>query len=424
MSELKQAYLSSLAIARNADVFIWWGGSKDAEIIACFSHAMLTTNSPFITVQTLLHWIDCLATWGGALVLKSVKVEYKSCLHYAIKRADDNGVPLPDAHILTAGNYGCYYLNPHSAKRQPLAPLYKVVSLEQLEKQLNNPKSFKRKYYQGYLQYNYISDDARSGVLKRDSRCIFTGATHDPSGNPVGIDWIIPPALAHYLGNARTQDPELNIQISPSVYYTKQANMVPVRADIYKLWLASAFTVDVDDGYRIHIFDDKAQGVGLRDHLEAPDPAWDAYFGEHLRITLVVHLAHGDRAIEYNTVAIAHFKSTQVKLDRKSGLPVDLRNHAKWDSVIGKLILNDIKTVPVTPESIRVRGYQYVDEIVDLEDAEWEEEDDEEVEEVEEAEGAGDDKGSALGEEAVGEGGVDEGPAEDIVDEDLYEDSD
>lgn len=72
---------------------------------------MLTGNSPFITVQTLLRWIDCLATWGGALVLKPVKVEYKSCLHYAITPAEDNGVPLPNAHILTAGNYGCYYLS-------------------------------------------------------------------------------------------------------------------------------------------------------------------------------------------------------------------------------------------------------------------------------------------------------------------------
>nr|VWO97731.1 Non-specific serine/threonine protein kinase (EC [Ganoderma boninense] len=52
---------------------------------------------------------------------------------------------------------------------------------------------------------------------------------------------------------------------------THVANLISMRKDLYELFIENAFGVDVDDNFKIRVFDPSASNIGLPDRLEILD---------------------------------------------------------------------------------------------------------------------------------------------------------
>lgn len=120
--EHRHVHRSERALARNANVFIWWPGLSEARLIACKcirfwltlvvqTDCMIMTgfNSEItqVTADTLLRWIGMPAALrlSGEVVLKKVSLEHQGKFRYKL-------VPLKlsqSSEVLEAGVYGYYF---------------------------------------------------------------------------------------------------------------------------------------------------------------------------------------------------------------------------------------------------------------------------------------------------------------------------
>ncbi|KAH9913255.1 uncharacterized protein B0H18DRAFT_1050054 [Fomitopsis serialis] len=114
---------------------------------------------------------------------------------------------------------------------------------------------------------------------------------------PVDVRWIYPPGMARYITTLSAERPFF----PRTEGFQNPDNLMSVRDDIYKLWHANAFSVDVDHENRIRIFDETAMHAGLPAHLEViPKGSASHTFREHFRHTLCVHFIGGDIQTDYD----------------------------------------------------------------------------------------------------------------------------
>ncbi|KAL1938468.1 hypothetical protein VTO73DRAFT_11491 [Trametes versicolor] len=119
-----------------------------------------------------------------------------------------------------------------------------------------------------------------------------------------------------------------------------------MRADVHRLWLANAISVDVDDGYRIIVFDKTAQAVQFSATLkfDEEDCLRDDCFREHFRYTLAIHLVGGHLIPDDVKHGDVEWFLGNVKFaaDGVTPRPRDLERK-KWRTRMGKLALQHIQ---------------------------------------------------------------------------------
>ncbi|TFY52292.1 hypothetical protein EVJ58_g10101 [Rhodofomes roseus] len=116
------------------------------------------------------------------------------------------------------------------------------------------------------------------------------------------------------------------------------SNLLPMRSDIHELWDSNSFSVDVDDEYRIRIFNQDALKAELPPRLKTvpTDKYMNAYLRIHFRQTLIVGLLGGDISYDHSPREVK--RMTKALLNPESG-----ENHVpfdddRWKTDIGKEI--------------------------------------------------------------------------------------
>ncbi|OJT06515.1 hypothetical protein TRAPUB_2592 [Trametes pubescens] len=150
-------------------------------------------------------------------------------------------------------------------------------------------------------------------LWKTDVKCVFTGATDD--SDPQGNRSLLPFGYRPYDSES---DPK----------FTSDGNVLPMRDDVYELWLGNVFSVDVDDDYRIRIFDRAAADMGLPDKLVNSDKRWDIFFREHMRYTITVRFFGGELGIEQKKPEVLELMAETGEFSGE-----------KWNTVLGQEIM-------------------------------------------------------------------------------------
>ncbi|KAI0731106.1 hypothetical protein C8Q76DRAFT_349924 [Earliella scabrosa] len=115
-----------------------------------------------------------------------------------------------------------------------------------------------------------------------------------------------------------------------------------MRDDLYKLWHENAFSVDVDDNYRIRTFTQAAVDAGLPAYVSPPTHAQTLEFlKEHFRWSLTAQLVGGDITKDYPLREVAIFMEEMgLNGDEEDVPPLD---DPRWGSVIGQEVLLDVQ---------------------------------------------------------------------------------
>ncbi|KAI0714377.1 cryptococcal mannosyltransferase 1-domain-containing protein [Cerioporus squamosus] len=132
-----------------------------------------------------------------------------------------------------------------------------------------------------------IPADLRAQKDTEDKKCLLTGSLAD-----VEVGWIYPPAMWHHAGRSE----ELGIPRGRGPVFTTYANLVVMRKDLLELFDQNAFSIDVDDGFRIYRFLQSAvDAPDLPDKLEASevDEAMIPFLRTHFHHTLSLRIFGG-----------------------------------------------------------------------------------------------------------------------------------
>ncbi|KAL1945450.1 hypothetical protein VTO73DRAFT_2301 [Trametes versicolor] len=401
------AHQSRRALSRNANVFIWWRSIPVKDVImACFNDEAV---APLPTAPTLIRWFEMLTYWRHPLTITPLeRLNYVDCLLFKCKLPDDRH-PLDHSTVLTRGDYACCYTGPTGMISGVIATSSQTFTTDcyclpgtlqfvlethaALEEQTSQPNAeslgLDLESPDSIVCVNAISPELRNITCEKFGRkCIFTGSTGDTGDRRVGAHWIYPPAaygrasvfpleMVGHVGvyrdmGAMDLDAE-NIQVA--------SNLVTMRADVHRLWLANAISIDVDDGYRVIVFDKTAHAVKFAATLKfaEEDRFRDDCFREHFRYTLAIHIV-GGHLIPYDFChgdVNEFLDNVKYAADGVTPRPKDLERK-KWRTRIGKLALQHIQTVNPTmtlelPEHL-VKGGSLEDDDTD-ESADDEEED-------------------------------------------------
>ncbi|KAF8514145.1 hypothetical protein JB92DRAFT_3115792 [Gautieria morchelliformis] len=142
--------------------------------------------------------------------------------------------------------------------------------------------------------------------------------------------------------------------------FLNASNACIMRRDLLSLFHANAFSIDVDDNFRIVVFRDMGS-VTVPSHIpKSHDPACagpdDRFLREHFRWSLLVNLFGGDISEEYDTDRVVAVMD-QLGMLRGSDNPLAPIDDPRWDSdVIGQalwesLMRSTLYSAADTPES-------------------------------------------------------------------------
>ncbi|EIW54351.1 uncharacterized protein TRAVEDRAFT_23449 [Trametes versicolor FP-101664 SS1] len=329
--EHRHVHRSEVALARNANVFIWRQG-PEAKLIACFN-ADVTQ----VAAETLLHWIGMPIALirSGEITLNRIRLEHQGNFEYEL-------VPLSlleTSEVLQAGSR-----RPRAILPPPGVKTFKQIREEIYQEMETTPTedypNGRRKWYEleasplmlRICYHHHVQDDVRAEVKIPHNQCIFTGFTSsdtivqckadggdtvaqdvtDERGAPAGpttvavagsarpaysesvdLRWILPTDMRDENG-APLFPRRVHID---SIPLTVAANVLPMCDTVHDLWFANEFSVDVDEGYRIYTFTDAAAKAGLPERLSLPaeevaSQLHDIYFREHLLHTRLMRV-HG-----------------------------------------------------------------------------------------------------------------------------------
>ncbi|KAI0717778.1 hypothetical protein C8Q72DRAFT_157841 [Fomitopsis betulina] len=331
-------HASQIIQSRKADIFVWWPSTPVAEMMGCINSSL---TGP-VTAGTMLRWVNIVGRLGGTEVMevRRAAVRLIAVLQYWPEPKD----PVPKSSVLTPGDYGCYYTVPgFLARARPLNPSYAFIGKTladrkcDLEYQLSihpGPHSGPREALERYI----VPEPFREQVTNRDGRrCIFTGPVPVEAEGP-DVFWIFPPGMFRY---TTTQCTDRYMYDASDFQVTE--NLVTMRRDIYELWHSNAFCVDVDDDFRICIFDEKAKDIGLPRNLRNI-PAGEKsnlFFEQHMKSTLVANFMGGDIEWDYDDYSVQELMEDlglSARPRPEEGQSIDVLDE-RLQSGIGKAIL-------------------------------------------------------------------------------------
>ncbi|KAI0717790.1 hypothetical protein C8Q72DRAFT_956280 [Fomitopsis betulina] len=303
-------HASQIIQSRKADIFVWWPSTPVAEMMGCINSSL---TGP-VTAGTMLRWVNMVGRLGGTEVMevRRAAVRLIAVLPYWPEPKD----PVPKSSVLTPGDYGCYYtgsLLTHTleswlmadfpvagflARARPLNPSYAAIG-----KTLADRKSS--------LEYELSKDPG-------------------PHSGP-----------REALERTTTQCTDRYIYDASDFQVTE--NLVTMRRDIYELWHSNAFCVDVDDDFRIYIFDEKAKDIGLPRNLRNIPAGEESnlFFEQHMKATLVAQFMGGDIEWDYDDYSVQELMEDLGLCARprpEEGQTIDIHDE-RLQSGIGKAIL-------------------------------------------------------------------------------------
>ncbi|EIW54355.1 uncharacterized protein TRAVEDRAFT_52063 [Trametes versicolor FP-101664 SS1] len=304
----------------------------------------------------------------GLLAITPIeRLDYKHCLLFDCVLPDDPR-PLDDSTVLTRGDYVCCYTGPtgidtdrisHSSHFFPDDVYTLPRTLQVL---LDEDAAFSEMYKSSYsgnpetlnpylaVPATITPELCNMAWEKYAPKCMFTGSTGDAGDRSVGVYWIYPPT-AHSRMLAYSCVPRRTCQAD----FTQEdmevaANVVTMRADIHRLWLANAISVDVDDGYRIVVFDKIAQATQfftrLRFDAQDHNSLRDDFFREQFRYTLAVRLL-GGHLVPHDVRrgdVMEFLGKVKYAPDKVTPRASDLK-HKKWRTRVGKVALQHIQAM-------------------------------------------------------------------------------
>jgi len=179
------------------------------------------------------------------------------------------------------------------------------------------------------LLHNVLPPEIRDSVEARDSgRCCVTGVTGSANA-AVCITWVLPPA------SADDCYPPQNIGTPSRIGSFKQMeNAITLRQDLLEPWSENMFGIDVDDDYRIIVFQDLPAGLTLPSHLppNSTRPS-DEFLRLNLRWCIGVHFFGGDISEDYSVGDVQTLMSELIESNNLTD--------EKWQSGLGAEVLEE-----------------------------------------------------------------------------------
>jgi len=320
--------LSKKSLRQCRNVFIWC--TKEHHV-ALGLH--VDKNSP-ITIATVYRWVTTAVLhrarfhhWEEAerYTLHPVEVRPSAVMTYSVHQ-NGHGLSRESQEIIAPGDYGLYTIgNPR---------LYyffdRDLSFAQLEKSVGSfcpPLSAKTSLTPSIIQQ----------ALSRDRQCIFSGSAPSGDSDVLVVTWIFPP----FLGYKLSDDHELEDK-----YYSDPdgcdlselmtvENVVSGRKDIVALFWENKLGIDVEDNYRIIIFEgsDSLNGAPLKSHLtltDGPNRPSDRFLRLHFDECLAVSVSCGDVMEDYREQEIEDFMEELGFFDGE----ID-SNDLRWSTPLG-----------------------------------------------------------------------------------------
>ncbi|KAH9834614.1 uncharacterized protein C8Q71DRAFT_150500 [Rhodofomes roseus] len=234
---------------------------------------------------------------GGAEVMEVRRVSLEQNEVIRSKYHIHSEETMISSAVLIPGNYGCYYLPGKELQdvcsRSLLHSFRTTMSMDARKKRYENAER-QTAAATGCLKRYIIPDELLAEASSRDAdgNCVFMGYTDKNSQYTAKFDWIFPPGMARF----RTHGP----QLLTTEEFSSSQNLMMARTDIYRLWHSNAFSVDVDDDYRICVFDKSAINQGLPSRIDPVlNSAAERFLREHFRFTLSVSWGGGDANEEH-----------------------------------------------------------------------------------------------------------------------------
>ncbi|KAK0432444.1 hypothetical protein EV421DRAFT_2040692 [Armillaria borealis] len=273
-----------------------------------------------------------LSTAQRAFHLHPVTVHQFGIMAYAIM---PNGPPIPESSPkqLPPGNYG-WYDSDSTARFLP-----QITTTP-------NPPSFAAMQKTWTIHPNPgimldVIPSVAQAVRRRDQyRCFVTGTA---SHNDTDLVWMFPPCFARLC-----RFPPLRNDYHPiPQFFETASNAAFLHKDLIPFFHENAFSVDVDDDYRVLIFRDIGPAEKLLpSHLrvspnEGPE---DWFLREHFRISLKVCILEGDIDEDYPSSVVLRIMDDLWVNSVGSDDTVELApmTDPRWQTVIGKSIWENV----------------------------------------------------------------------------------
>ncbi|KIL59400.1 hypothetical protein M378DRAFT_1009943 [Amanita muscaria Koide BX008] len=175
-------------------------------------------------------------------------------------------------------------------------------------------------------------------ALNRDRRCLFSGAVPSCDSDALVATWIFPPFLGHKLSNDKElearyyRDPEA-CDLSELMVV---ANVISGLKGIVALFWENKLGIDVDDNYRIIVFEGPERLNTLQSHLtlvDGSDRPSDCFLRLHFKECLAVSACRGDVLEDYQDQEIESFMEELGIYDGE----ID-GSDPKWTTPLGVLV--------------------------------------------------------------------------------------
>lgn len=300
--------LSRKSTRQHRNVFIW---CTESHSLALGWH--VDKDSP-ITVSTAYRWItDAVLsqarshTWEEAetYTLFPVEVRPSMVLTYSVHK-NGAGLSRESQDIIAPGDYGLYTIGTGDpALYFFFHPVQPFSIMEEVVKENSPLLSVKASLTPRIIQQ----------ALDRDRQCIFSGVVPSCDFDALVATWVFPP----FMGYKLSRDPWLE-----SKYYqdpdacdlselTVVENIVSGRKDIVTLFWENKLGIDVEDHYRIILFEGSESlnnGTPLKSHLTLLDGPYrpsDRFLRLHFSRCLAVSVCRGDVMEDYKEQEIENF---------------------------------------------------------------------------------------------------------------------
>ncbi|KAK0441458.1 uncharacterized protein EV420DRAFT_1485623 [Desarmillaria tabescens] len=195
-----------------------------------------------------------------------------------------------------------------------------------------------------HLRFKHVSYNAIQ------NRCLFAGLLPQESTQ---VTWIIPPYFAYMPANAfPTCSPLDTRALSAEYLETNPSNALPMHKDLIPFWNDNAFSVDIDDDYRIIIFREMGSARGLLPAHIPPPPSpntdFEMFLRCHFHSSIHANILHGDVREDYTSQEIIQLMGDLGVGDGDEEGNFAPMDDPRWQTVLGKAIWEDVMRVTMS----------------------------------------------------------------------------
>ncbi|KAF8624197.1 hypothetical protein AX17_007186 [Amanita inopinata Kibby_2008] len=318
--------LSEKSARQSRNVFIWCTAQRRVAL------GWRVSNDSSFTISTAYRWIKTAVeacsnghSWKEAesYTLFPVEVKPNGVLMYTVsKNGDALSRNSPD--LILPGDYGLYAKDPRLYYF--FHPSHSFSAMERVVK------------VNSYLLFTkaLLTPPIIQQALDRDQVCVFSGESTTRVAS-----WIFPPFLGHKPSNDRELEREYyqNPNACDLSQFMVLENVISGRSDLIALFWENKLGVDVDDNYRIIVFEGMECPSMLQSHLILRDGVHppDHFLRLHFKECLVVSVCRGDVLEDYEEGEIENFMEQLGVYDKNMDY-----NDQRWLTPLGIHIHADL----------------------------------------------------------------------------------